>query len=167
VVPGTPVKAVVALVGVVMDPPAPETMLQRPEPIVGELPNRLAVFPQTDWSGPALGAVGVACSVITTSSVDGAQGAFVIDQRKVYTVPAAPVKAEVGLDGVVTVPPAPETMLHDPVPTVAALAAKVTLPPQTVWSGPAFATVGLPVKVMTTSSLTGAQGAFVMVQRSV
>ena len=35
------------------------------------------------------------------------------------------MNAEVGLDGVVTDPPAPLTMLHAPVPTVGVFAAKV------------------------------------------
>ena len=38
-----------------------------------------------------------------------------------------PVNVEVGLDGVVTVPPIPETMLHAPVPAVGVFPAKVTL----------------------------------------
>ena len=57
-------------------------------------------------------------------------------------VPAVPVKADVGLEGVVTVPPAPETMLHAPVPTTGVFAAKVAEVPQTFWSGPAKAAVG-------------------------
>jgi hypothetical protein len=166
-VPATPVKVEVALVGVVIVPPAPETMLQAPVPTVGVLAIRLAVVAQTDWSGPAFGAVGLPVRLITTSSVDGAQGAFVIVQRKVYTVPDTPVKVDVGLVGAVTVPPAPETMLHAPVPVPGAFAAKVTVVTQSVWSGPAFATVGAPVRVTTTSSLKLAQGALEIVQRKV
>ena len=45
---------------------------------------------------------------------------------------AAPEKADVALLGVVTEPPAPETMLQDPVPTVGALPASVTEVAQTV-----------------------------------
>lgn len=54
-----------------------------------------------------------------------------------------PVKPEVGLLGVVTVPPAPLMMLHAPVPELGVLAARVALVPQTVWSGPASAVVGV------------------------
>ena len=45
-------------------------------------------------------------------------------------MPAAPVKVEVGLVGVVIVPPAPLMMLQEPVPTVGVLAAKVVEVPQ-------------------------------------
>ena len=82
-------------------------------------------------------------------------------------VPAAPEKAEVGLEGVVIVPPAPETMLQEPVPTEGVFPAKVVEVPQMFWSGPAFATVGLAVKVITTSSNEAVQGAFEIVQRSI
>ena len=82
-------------------------------------------------------------------------------------MPGVPLKPEVGLVDAVNEPPAPVTTLHEPVPTVGAFAAKVAAPPQTVWSGPAFATVGLAVNVMTTSSVDAAQGAFAIVQRKV
>ena len=78
-----------------------------------------------------------------------------------------PVNAEVGLEGVVIDPPAPDTMVHVPVPTVGALPAKVAEVPQIFWSAPALATVGLAVKVMTTSSKDAGQGAFEIIQRSV
>ena len=82
-------------------------------------------------------------------------------------VPAVPLNEDVGLEGVVTVPPVPLTMLHAPVPVVGVLPASVTEVPQTVWSGPAFAVVGLPVNVMFTSSVEAVQGAFEIVQRKV
>ena len=82
-------------------------------------------------------------------------------------MPATPVKAEVGLLGVVTEPPAPLMMLHAPVPTVAVLAAKVAPLAQSVWSGPAFAVVGFARSVITTSSVLAVQGALLIVQRKV
>ena len=82
-------------------------------------------------------------------------------------MPGVPLKPEVGLVDAVNEPPAPVITLHEPVPILGAFAAKVAAPPQTVWSGPAFATVGAAVKVMTTSSVEGAQGAFETVQRKV
>ena len=41
-------------------------------------------------------------------------------------MPGVPLNAEVALVGVVTEPPGPDTMLHEPVPVVGVLAAKVT-----------------------------------------
>ena len=64
--------------------------------------------------------------VITTSSVDAVHGLLLMVHLKVYVVPAVPVNVEVLLDGVVTDPPAPLTILHAPVPIVGELAAKVT-----------------------------------------
>ena len=57
-------------------------------------------------------------------------------------MPATPVKPDVGLVGVVTVPPAPAIMLHAAVPEDGALAAKVAVVAQRFWSGPALAVVG-------------------------
>ena len=64
--------------------------------------------------------------VIFTSSVLAVQGALDIVQRNVYAVPAVPVNADVGLVEVVTVPPAPDMIVHVPVPTAGLLAARVT-----------------------------------------
>ena len=82
-------------------------------------------------------------------------------------MPGVPLKPDVGLVDAVNEPPVPVITLQEPVPTVGALATKVAAPPQTVWSAPAFATVGAAVIVMTTSSVEGAQGAFETVQRKV
>lgn len=141
------VNADVGLLGVVIVPPVPETIVHRPVPTVGVLPANVAVVPQMFWSSPAFAVVGLAVNVITTSSVEAVQGALAIVQRNVYVVPAVPANAEVGLLGVVTVPPAPEMMLQDPVPIVGVFAAKVTELPQTFWSSPALATVGVAVIV--------------------
>jgi len=62
---------------------------------------------------------------MTTSSVEAVQGALLIVQRKVYVVPATPVNPEVGLDGVVIVPPVPLMIVHAPVPTLGVFAANV------------------------------------------
>ena len=162
-----PENAEVALLGVVIVPPVPETIVQRPVPTVGALPASVTEVAQTVWSAPAFDTVGLPVSVMTTSSVELAQGAFEVVQRKVYTVLAVPEKADVALLGVVIVPPVPETMLQVPVPTVGVLPASVTEVAQTVWSAPAFAAVGLPTSVMTTSSVEFAQGALEIDQRNV
>ena len=75
---------------------------------------------------------GLAVKLITTSSVLGEQGALLIVHLNVYVVPATPVNVEVGLDAVVTLPPAPDMILQAPVPTVGVLAARVTEVAQTV-----------------------------------
>ena len=86
-------------------------------------------------------------------------------------LPAVPLKVEVGLAVLAKLPPVPLTMLHWPVPTVGALAARVTwVRPQVVtpvWSGPALAVVGLRLKMITTLSVEAVQGLLEMVQRRV
>jgi hypothetical protein len=81
------------------------------------------------------------------------------------------VKVEVRLEGVVTVPPAPDIILHAPVPIVGAFAASVTdVSPQVaapVWSGPALEVDELPIKFITTSSVDAGQGSFEMVHLNV
>ena len=78
-----PEKADVGLVGVVMVPPAPETMVQVPDPLVGVLPASVTEVAHTVWSGPAFAVVGLLLKVITTSSVEFAQGGFEVVQRRV------------------------------------------------------------------------------------
>jgi hypothetical protein len=74
-----------------------------------------------------LAGVGFRLKVITTSSEDGAQGALDIVHLKVYVVPAVPVNVDVGLPAFPKLPPEPETILHEPVPTAALLAASDTV----------------------------------------
>jgi hypothetical protein len=118
-----------------------------------------------------LDVVGALLNVITTSSVDAVQGLFDIVHLRVYVVPAVPLNVEVALVGVVIVPPAPDTMLHAPVPKVGVLAASVTLvKPQVaapVWSGPALDVVGALLNVITTSSVDAVHGLFDIVHRKV
>ena len=90
-----------------------------------------------------------------------------IVQRKTYKTPVAPEKPDVGLLGVAILPPAPLTILHVPVPTPGAFAAKVVEVAQSPWSGPALAAVGGPTSVITTSSMLVAHGALAILQRKV
>jgi len=174
-VPATPVNVDVGLVGVVTVPPAPEVIVQAPVPIAGVLAARVTmVNPHVDapvWSGPALDVVGLRLNVTLTSSVDAVHVAFEIVQRNVYAVPATPVNVDVGLVGVVTVPPAPEVIVQAPVPIAGVLAARVTVVnphvDAPVWSGPALDVVGLRLNVTFTSSVDAAHGAFEIVQRNV
>ena len=50
-----------------------------------------------------------------------------IVQRKVYAVPAVPLKVDVGEDAIPKDPPEPLTIVHAPVPIEGVLAAKVTV----------------------------------------
>ena len=92
-----------------------------------------------------------------TSSIEAAHGLLEIVHLNIKVVPAEPVNVDVGLPAVVTVPPAPDTMLHEPVPVVGKLPLRFTeLIPHVVApvrSGPAFAEVGAVAKVISTSSL--------------
>src|SRR5690606_8823594 len=57
-------------------------------------------------------------------------------------------------------------MDHVPVPTAGALAARAVLFAQTTWSGPAFATVGVASKEISTSSVLSGHEPLAIVQRS-
>ena len=85
--------------------------------------------------------------VIVISSDDVLHGLFDIVHLKTYVTPAVPLSVEVGLVGVVIVPPVPLTIVHNPVPTAGVFPARVAdiVPPEdeTFWSGPAFAVVGI------------------------
>jgi len=117
-----------------------------------------------------LDTVGFWLKVIVKSSLEAAQGELLMVQRSTYVVPAVPLNTLVGLDGVVIAPPVPLTILHDPVPTAGVLPASDALvrPHMTdpVWSVPAFAAVGLCVKVIVTSSDESVQGELLIVHRN-
>ena len=83
-------------------------------------------------------------------------------------VPKVPVKVVAGLVLRVKLPPTPEIIVHVPLPLVGVFAAKVVLvtPHKLIWSAPAFAVVGLLLKVIVTSSVLATHGAFAIVQRN-
>ena len=149
-----------ALVGVVIVPPVPDTMLHTPVPIEGAFAARVTVVnPQVAapvWSGPAFETVGAWLKVTTTSSVEEEQAVEMV-HRKVYVLPAVPVNVDVRLDGVVTVPPVPDTIVHAPVPDEGALPASVTVVnphvATLVWSAPAAAVEGA---ALTTTAMVAA-----------
>jgi hypothetical protein len=68
------------------------------------------------------------------SSDDVLHGLLDIVHLNTYPTPAVPVNVEVGLVGVVILPPVPLTMVHNPVPTLGVLPARVTdmAPPEAV-----------------------------------
>ena len=162
-----PVKLEAGLDGVPMVPPAPVTTDHVPVPIAGVLAASAVDVLQTIWSVPALATVGGAIRVTVTSSEDEAQGVLAIVQRKVYVVPAEPVKELVAEFALANDPPVPETMVHVPVPDVGTFPVIGRVVPQKLLSVPALAVVGAPFSIIKTSSLVGAQPAFESVQRRV
>ena len=107
---------------------------------------------------------------IVTSSLLLAHTPLLIVHLKTYVTPADPLKLVVGLLANTKLPPAPDTIVHRPVPVTGTLPPKVAgMPPviQTVWSAPAVAIVGLCCKLMSTSSLLAIHTPLLMVHRKV
>ena len=125
--PAVPVKLDVGLLALPNVPPVPLTTVHRPVPTVGVLPAKVTcVVPQAGaWSEPAAAAVGFSPKVTVISSLE-VHEPLVVVQRNTYTLPAVPVKLEVGLLALPNVPPVPLTTVHKPVPTVGVLANKLT-----------------------------------------
>src|ERR1051326_5954585 len=144
----------------------PVMTVHAPVPTNAVLPAREVVVEQTVSSGPALAVVGAASRVMTTVSLDEGQLAFVIVQTNALAPTESPVTPEVGSPGVVTFA-LPVITVHTPVPTDAALPARVVVVEQTVSSGPAFALVGDASRVIVTVSLDGVQLALLIVQTKV
>jgi predicted RNA methylase len=98
----------------------------------------------------------------TVSFVDG-QTPLLIVQTKLFTPTLKFVTPDVGSSGVVTVAP-PARTVHAPDPTEAVLPARVAVAEQTVWSGPAFATVGDSSRMTATVSFVAGHTPLVIVQ---
>ena len=98
--------------------------------VVGEGINPVDQFPPVVHKSSPANPVHTYPDVSSISSEE-VQSALVIVQRRVNAELADPVKVDVGFVGSVMVPPVPLTMLHNPVPTVGALAASVAdmIPP--------------------------------------
>jgi len=109
----------------------PAITVQAPVPTAGVFPASVAVVAHTLWSGPAAETVGTAFLVITTLSMDAAQGPFVIVHRNVLAPTPKPVIPETGEEGVVMVP-APVMSVQLPVPTSGVFPAKVAVVAHTV-----------------------------------
>jgi len=110
--------------------------------------------------------------VIVTSAVEAVHGALLIVQRSVIgPVPPVCVNVAVGVEALgenVPVTP-PVTIDHPPVPEVGVLPPSPAVVPftQIVCGPPAVAVVGGCFTVTTTSAVESAQGALLIVQRSV
>ena len=87
-----------------------------------------------------------------------------IVQRKIF-VPTPRSVIVVLCDVGATIVPVPEISVHMPVPVTGVFAAIVVTESQSVWSGPAAATVGAGSRVIVTSSKDGGQVPFVIVHR--
>ena len=103
---------------------------------------------------------------ITTVSLEDWQAPFEMVQTRVAFPIANPLTAEVGLPGV-TIFAVPDATVQRPVPTLGALPSKVVTESHNAWSGPAMAVVGIPSRVITTSSVDAVHPPLVMVQRKV
>ena len=84
------------------------------------------------------------------------QGALLMVQPNTFAPTPKPVTPEVGELEVVIVP-APETSVHEPVPTVGVLPARVAVAAHTVWSGPALAALGVAITVIVPVAFTEPQ----------
>ena len=93
----------------------------------------------------------------------GGQVPLLIVHTNVFTPVVKLVTPDVGDVGVVTTP-VPAVTVHRPVPTVGALAAKVAVAEQIVWSGPAADTVGNGSTLIVIASALGVQVPLLIVQ---
>ena len=145
----------------------PETRDQEPVPTEAIFAAKVAVLMlQSVISAPALAVVGISLLVMATSSDVAVQGALVIVQRNTFVPTANPVMPEFAALGEVIVA-VPETNVHDPVPAVGVLPARVAVVAHTVWSILALAIVVLPFLVITISSEDATHGALDIVHLKV
>ncbi len=108
-----------------------------------------------------------AATFMITLSLDAVHGLLEIVHTKVALPTLNPLTPDNGLFGSVIVA-APDTTLHNPVPTVGVLPANVvTATLHKAWSGPDTDTVGNSRIVMIMSSVEGAQVPFVIVHLNV
>ena len=165
-----PVMVVFGKVGEVIVP-LPPIKVHAPEPAVGVFAAITALeLTQTVWSGPAADTEGGALTVIVTLEVEEVQGGLLIDHVKTETPGLIFVNPEFLKRGFAIVP-VPDTKTHKPEPAAGLLPARkvdaVPVVAQSVWFGPAFATVGIALPTMIILSNEAAQGAFEMVHLKV
>ena len=87
-----------------------------PVPVEGILPFNVAEEEQMVWSAPAAAMVGLASTLMVTSSNEGGHVPLLIVQRKTFAPTDKPLIVEVG-DAGETMVPVPEMRVHVPVPT--------------------------------------------------
>ena len=148
----SPVTPLVGEPGVVMVP-VPLISVHVPLPTVGVLPPSVAVVAHTVWLVPASATVGLASTVMVTSSKESAQTPLEMVHLNTFAPSPNPVTPLVGEPGVVMVP-VPFTSVHVPLPTVGALPPSVAVVAQMVWLVPASAGVGGLSTVTVTSSVS-------------
>ncbi len=103
---------------------------------------------------------------MVTSSVDGVQPEPLIVHLNVTEPTTKPVTPDVGLVAVVIVA-VPVTTVHNPVPLVGVLPARLDVVAQIVWSAPAFEAVRPPLTVIITSSVDEVHPVFAIVHLNV
>ena len=97
----------------------PEIMVQIPFPMDGEFAESVATVEQIVWSVPAFAIVGVACTIIETSSKTSAHAPPGMVQRKVFVPIESPETLVLASEALVKVPVPAITLQTPPVTAVA------------------------------------------------
>lgn len=130
---------------IVVTVPEPAIKLQVPTPTTGAFAAKVVteLLTQTVCDNPAFATVGIASTCTLVVEVDEAHTPLEIVHCTIVVPVVNPVKLELALLGVTTVP-LPETIFHNPFPTLGMFAFNTVLPvlTQMVWDGPALETVG-------------------------
>jgi hypothetical protein len=156
-------KAVIPDVGEVgaVTVPAPLINVHVPLPVVGVLPAKVAVVPQTVCGLPATDIVGGNETSIVTWEELGVHGWLLIVHWNTFAPVPNPVNPDVGEDGAVMVPE-PLISVHKPVPEAGVFPANVAVVPQIVWLLPAIDAVGGVTPVIVTWLVEAVQEPFEM-----
>jgi hypothetical protein len=144
--------------------PVPEVIVQMPLPIIGVFAAKLVLVAQICWLVPATETLGLASTVIETSSKTDPHEPLGIVQRNTETPASNPVIWEFADEGEAIVPD-PEVLVQ--VPPETAVAANWVELLQIVWSGPAFGDTALFSTTIKTSSEEVGQTPLLMVQRNI
>jgi hypothetical protein len=142
----------------------PDSTVHMPVPVKGRSAFSVPVSEHTAMSAPALAMLGGRSLVTKTSSKDGLQKPFSIDQRKTFVPGPIPVTVVEGEFASLKLP-LPLITVQVPVPTTGVFADMTAVVEQMVWSVPALDVLIGPITVMIMSSKLGVQVPLLIVQR--